>query len=187
MDRRKCTGCGIAKPITEFGFANSHGNRKRRAQCQRCHLENRRRHYRENADRLKSDGREYYAANREARKSYRRRRYRDDPANYKAAVKKNLATPAGRAKYRARMRRYSSARWSKGESERNKLRARQFVCLALQGGILIRPDECSNCGSPGQPEAHHHKGYEGKNWLNVKWLCRDCHVKADRLIASRTA
>lgn len=45
------------------------------------------------------------------------------------------------------------------------------------GKALQKPDACSRCGAECEPEAHH-ADYEKP--LEVEWLCRLCHILADR-------
>jgi ribosomal protein S27AE len=56
--------------------------------------------------------------------------------------------------------------------------ARVAVYYAIQTGKLTRPKACSRCGKPCKPEAHHHRGYDRANRLDVLWLCRSCHHEA---------
>lgn len=58
-----------------------------------------------------------------------------------------------------------------------KNRARVAVYLAIRRGKLVRPATCERCLKNCRPEAHHHNGYAAK--LDVQWLCRPCHRKAD--------
>ena len=38
---------------------------------------------------------------------------------------------------------------------------------------------CEKCGNP-KSEGHHYKGYLGKNWKKVMWLCRKHHMEFHR-------
>ena len=59
---------------------------------------------------------------------------------------------------------------------------------AIRKGTLIRPSKCENCGNEfplkGREKltAHHWKGYEEEFYLDIVWLCVDCHKEADRLL-----
>ncbi len=45
----------------------------------------------------------------------------------------------------------------------------------------ITPKPCYMCGiSPA--EAHHHKGYDKENWLNIVWLCSTHHNQEHELL-----
>jgi len=56
-----------------------------------------------------------------------------------------------------------------------KCKSRDAVNKAIITGRLVRPSECFNCESEGRIEAHH-ESYDRKDWLNVVWLCKKCHV-----------
>ena len=68
-----------------------------------------------------------------------------------------------------------SARYQR--RNRVKVRVRRRVWAALKAGRLVRPDHCVNCGLVCKPEAHHP---DYKKPFEVEWLCRPCHVIADR-------
>ena len=56
--------------------------------------------------------------------------------------------------------------------------ARMAVANAVRKGILFRPFFCPRC--EGSAEVHaHHEDYSRP--LEVKWMCRSCHSKADRI------
>jgi len=52
-------------------------------------------------------------------------------------------------------------------------KAHDAVSRAVKTGKLT-PIPCEVCGKE-PSEAHHYKGYEQENWLEVKWLCRSHH------------
>jgi hypothetical protein len=55
--------------------------------------------------------------------------------------------------------------------------ARKAVYRAIRAGQLQRPDSCSRCEKPCKPDSHH-TDYSAP--LEVEWLCRRCHLTADR-------
>ena len=57
--------------------------------------------------------------------------------------------------------------------------AHRAVQRALARGALVRSPRCEECGAETQTEAHHHHGYDKTHYLDVVWLCRDCHNRAD--------
>lgn len=65
------------------------------------------------------------------------------------------------------------ARYNK-DPEQHK--ARVAVARAIARGVLTKPTECQVCRRGRRIEAHHHCGYERKNWLNIVWRCRQCHT-----------
>jgi hypothetical protein len=73
--------------------------------------------------------------------------------------------------YRRKSGYYSSL----GYKERKK--ASLAVRRAKIVGILKVPDSCeeNGCKNESRLEAHHYKGYDPKNHLEVKWLCNHHH------------
>jgi hypothetical protein len=59
--------------------------------------------------------------------------------------------------------------------------ARRAVALAVKKDSLAVPKSCELCGSKGRLEAHHHRGYDVLNWLDIRWLCKACHQTATAL------
>ena len=67
------------------------------------------------------------------------------------------------------------------EAERTfRNKARRAVRLALKRGTLVKPDRCefSDC-TRSVLQAHHWKGYDSENHLNVLWLCSKHHTLAE--------
>ena len=56
-------------------------------------------------------------------------------------------------------------------------KARMAVLRAISRGELARPSKCEGCGRIGYVVAHHHKGYQPENALDVEWLCESCHIR----------
>ena len=100
-----------------------------------------------------------------------------------------------RSKNRERCREYHT-RWLENNREKarvsrrrwyhkNKVsinlqkRAQTALNHAVRDGKIIRSKACQNCGTP-NPEAHHHNGYAEAHKLDVIWLCKSCHVIADK-------
>ena len=50
------------------------------------------------------------------------------------------------------------------------------VARAVAAGVLTKPTSCPTCQRQRRIEAHHHRGYARKNWLDVVWRCRQCHT-----------
>ena len=55
-------------------------------------------------------------------------------------------------------------------------RANRQVAYAIQTGTLTRPSSCEACGSEGKIEGAH---FDYSRPLDIRWLCRSCHVKWD--------
>lgn len=127
------------------------------------------------------------------------RRKRDN--EYKK--RKRRTDPDWLAKERARRRKYGKINRHRNKDKdkihrekyrkQNQLKekARMAILTAVTRGKIIRPKECEKCGET--PEyfkdkrakdgkryplrADHYKGYEKENWLEVKWICKDCDGK----------
>lgn len=153
---RTCTKCGGAKPPDGF-----YGRYPR---CKEC---------------VKQEQRDYRAANRERLRAWHREHSKKPEAQpaRERATKKYRKSP----KYKAvRKRRDARVR----ERNPEKVLARAAVGHALRTGRLVRPDHCASCGAACKPEAHHHHGYEKEHRLDVEWLCKTCHVAAEKAIAA---
>lgn len=53
------------------------------------------------------------------------------------------------------------------------------VKYAIDKGVLIRPESCSECGTAGEVQGHHE---DYTKQLDVMWLCRACHMKRHRRV-----
>lgn len=56
-------------------------------------------------------------------------------------------------------------------------RAQGLLSAAIRWGKVIKPEECSKCGSASVLDGHHH---DYSKPLDVLWLCRPCHKKVHR-------
>jgi hypothetical protein len=139
--------------------------------------------YERNRVRLALRSKEYREANREhiqaEKKAYRERSRDQINARMRARRKANLEqvaaqkrawyqTPAGRA-YETRHSREMRDRYPE------RYKARSAVQHAIRAGKLKR-QPCFHCGAE-KAEAHHHKGYAQKFWLDIQWVCSRCHRK----------
>jgi hypothetical protein len=127
------------------------------------HVESYAKEYRElNKDRLLAKGAEYRVKNISYFRNHSRNRYlqiKQDPEKYSEHLKR-----AGVSNLKSKLR----------HPDRN--RARGAVAYAVKMGVLARPESCPECGFVGKIEAHH-DSYEKDRWLDVLWLCRNCHSK----------
>jgi len=64
------------------------------------------------------------------------------------------------------------------EERRKRNAAACAVRYAVATGRLTKPAVCSTADGTcsGRIEAHHHKGYDRADWLDVAWLCRRHHL-----------
>lgn len=74
----------------------------------------------------------------------------------------------------------SNKRWTERNPE--KRRAHIMINVAVKSGKIKRPSICESCKETKKVEAHHHNGYSEEHILDVVWLCRKCHRRADMLM-----
>lgn len=84
-----------------------------------------------------------------------------------------------RNEYQKGLRKRNPGRWYRGlnDFQKKKRDARQVIYGMIKLGLMARLP-CEICGNI-KSEGHHHRGYEGKNALDVQWLCKKHHVQAD--------
>lgn len=130
------------------------------SRCKECHKKKVRENRRANA--------EYY-------KKYDAERFQKDP-KVRARHRRYQKTEAGKA---------SMNRARKKWLEENPMRraASTMVNNAVRDGKLLKPDKCSECGASGRIDGHHE---DYNKPLDVKWLCRSCHVKAHDQFKTKT-
>lgn len=68
---------------------------------------------------------------------------------------------------------------AKAGTYQGKQGARMRVRVELRAGRMLRPDRCEECSEPARVEAHH-EDYDKP--LSVRWLCKACHIDADRVV-----
>lgn len=61
-------------------------------------------------------------------------------------------------------------------------KARDASMSAIKTGHLVRPAICSSCGKTDCEIQGHHWSYLEEHWLDVIWLCTECHGKEHRKI-----
>lgn len=66
-----------------------------------------------------------------------------------------------------------SRRNERRKMDKNYDKAHNAVARAIRSGALVRPSECSDCGNPCKPDAHH-PSFSAP--LSVMWLCKRCHA-----------
>lgn len=91
-------------------------------------------------------------------------------------------------KYRDKANKYYPSRkhdWKKDRDRKQKntpqqCGARALLAVAVRYGYIDKPNKCSRCGEIKEKRlmhGHHHKGYDEKYWLDVKWICASCHLR----------
>lgn len=118
--------------------------------CKECHKVKVRENRKEKA--------EYY-------REYDAKRFQEDP-RVKARHKRYQNTDVGKQAMRK-----AKDKWI--NSNPDKRAAHIILGNAVRDGRKEKPKECEVCGATGRIEGHHH---DYALPLDVKWLCRQCHV-----------
>jgi len=63
-----------------------------------------------------------------------------------------------------------------------KYRARYYLYNAVKSGKILKPLICSKCKKKTKIEAHHS---DYSKPLEVIWLCRSCHLIADKIMRKK--
>ena len=71
------------------------------------------------------------------------------------------------------------AEYERKARKKNPIRFRcgEILHYAVRTGKIVRPDDCSACGSTAFIEGHHE---DYSKPLEVEWLCKKCHAIADK-------
>ena len=175
---RTCRRCSRELPLTNFYVDRRRGIPY--ARCKTCHnrqsvaADQRRRSDPTQGDAMRAKARQRNAAERRERphlvRSRKRRSYRRNSVAILDRMRAARNTPEGRKRYREY--------YNRSPERRAAALAHAMVHRAVKRGVLTRPDHCARCGVETKPEAHHPRGYAPEHWLDVDWLCVDCHVAA---------
>lgn len=71
-------------------------------------------------------------------------------------------------------------RYLKIQRERHpeQKKARDAAYYAEKTGVIVRPDACQKCGKITADLHKHHWSYEKEHYIDIQWLCRQCHREA---------
>lgn len=120
-------------------------------------------------------------ANRAERADYYRTydayRYQHDP-KVKKRRERYAKTEAGKASLSA-----ARKKWIKENAEKNACHT--ILNNAVRDGRAFKPSACQACGATNCRIEGHHIDYTKP--LDVKWLCRSCHVAEHRMENERLA
>lgn len=154
---KTCTKCGETKPLDEF-YPRSDRPGHRRPECRSCGMRRKMR---------------WEAANPEKSDAIARR-YRASHPNEIAERKARWASahPGAMQQHRAAWDALNAGRLAPARQAWARVR------YAKQTGALQPPDSCEDCGVGGLPLDAAHSDYSCP--LDVRWLCRPCHVKWDK-------
>ena len=154
MSSKICTRCEKKKSVDEF-YKNQGMADGRLSQCIGCVRDYQNKRNKANPGPSRIQAREWRSKNRK---------------HHRAQVKK------WRQENRDKVNEYSRRRYHDPKN-RQKVEARYAAINAVRYGKLIRPTNCSRCGTRCTPEAHHP---DYSKPLDVEWLCRTCHKKEDQ-------
>ncbi len=104
----------------------------------------------------------------------------------KSCVRKYQQSEAGKEAKQKSEQKYRPSDKGKAATQRHgrkrrllypeKIKASSAVCHAVRDGKLTRPSHCESCFEERFVEGHHWS-YLEEHWLDVEWLCAECHVK----------
>jgi hypothetical protein len=121
--------------------------------------------------------RENRKANAGYYKTYDAYRYQNNPKR-KAAAEKYRKTESGKAAARR-----SQEKWLLKNSEKRACHV--ILGNAVRDGRVFKPDKCEACGATDCRIDGHHDDYAKP--LEVKWVCRSCHMEIHRQEDERLA
>lgn len=148
METKICRACGEEKELSEYYKQKGMADGHFN-KCKEC---------------VKKEVRENRAAKADHYREYDRKRA--DRPDRVAARKAYQKTEAGKEAMGRARKRYV-------ERYPMKRAAHVITGNAIRDGALVRPEAYEACGSSGPIEAHHDNYTKP---LDVRWLCRPCHV-----------
>lgn len=157
FDMKCCFKCGAEKPLSDFykhpQMSDGHVNK-----CKECN---------------KKDVRENRAGKADYYNEYDRNR-----PNHKERVKKIservklLYNTDEEFKHKVLVHKQ---KWL--NENQHKRKAHYAVNSAKRAGKLNIPESCEHCESTEKKIQAHHWSYDPEHWLDVVWLCTECHGK----------
>lgn len=152
-----CFKCGERKPLSEF-YKHSRMKDDHLNKCKEC--------TKKNTKENRTDNFDYY-------QQYDRNRPNKDERNKK------------RSGYVAKLKQENYEKFYEIRKKGSKNYKRRYpqkraatvaVNNAIRDGKLYKPDKCQACGDGGKIQGHH-ESYDQSKWLDVVWLCVECHSK----------
>ena len=151
-----CNICKIDKSDSEFYTSNKHTCKecvKLRTKKNRMERED----YYKEYDRNRPNHKERIDSNRERNHNLKI----NDPDKYKEQNRKR------------------GLNWKMNHEK--QVKANYAVSNAIRDGKLQKLSTCENCGDSYKVQAHH-ESYEEVDWLNVVWLCDQCHKERHKVL-----
>ena len=95
------------------------------------------------------------------------------------ARKRKIEDPdCGKKYYHKNKERIKEYKKENREKDKFKINARTKLNLHIHRGYIVKPNICSECLRYTDKIEAHHEDYEDA--LNVTWLCKECHIVADK-------
>lgn len=131
-----------------------------------------------NPEKVRAARRRWREANRERQAAMTAEWRRRNPERVRAY---EANRPAREGRLGSHGRQTAREKWTSWEATRPGLRllfkrVQSVVYRAIKSGRLVRPDRCEACGKVTKPHAAHH---DYSRPLEVRWLCRACHLAWD--------
>jgi len=167
MLKLKCRECGIVGGEDVFNKREFMSGKWycKIGLCKKCKSNYNKKYAQKNKDKIKSQKRKYEKLNREKISKRRRKKYVEN--REKILTQKKVYYKENKSVVLKRWYDYRQL-----EENKIKLKARDSLRWAVEGGIIIKPENCSKCG--GTRIIHgHHEDYNKP--LEVVWLCSSCH------------
>jgi hypothetical protein len=161
MDTKKCSRCGIEKPISEY-HRKSDSPDGLRSKCKPCRSQ---------------EFKEYMG--REGKKEIARLKV----CRWRMTEKGKLSNRETRRRYNeTEIGKEMGRTSSKIHRERypDRIKSRKALWWAVESGKMKRAEYCTKCGVRCKTHGHHHNGHNQEHWLDVIWLCRACHTEVHR-------
>jgi hypothetical protein len=164
METRVCRLCGEEKPLATEFYRDKTNKTGYRNNCRQCQIDK---------------AAEWAKANPEKFKAGQKRHYNKYSERYKAKFRRRSAENPGR-NYRLWGKAYNErhsaerlahvVRWQRDNPDKLKAQIKARV-------LKDKPDRCQGCPLETSRLEKHHDDYSRP--LDVRWLCKRCHVKAD--------
>jgi len=194
---RKCYKCNEVKEFSEF-YKDISSSGGISYECKKCKSERRKKQRQENPEKYREACRKSTKKNYETiRASQKKHRLenRERILSRRSELRKPRKIELNaRESLRRKEKRKNNPEFVK--NERAKLReyykknrekmlpqhyAHKMVMYAVKLGLLTRPLECELCQGKIKIEGHHD---DYTKPLEVRWLCKSCHWKADRKLVN---
>ena len=161
---KECASCHQTMDVSMFSLDRG----RPRSKCRHCAADEQRARRAANPEAARASGRASYRRNAERACAYQR--------TYRSENRPKLREYfSGYRQRRAAAIAASHQRWNANNQE--KRQAHRILWDAIGSGRVVRQHVCEDCGSTMRVEAHHD---DYNQPLSVRWLCKVCHVAADR-------